>query len=43
LIADLDMREVTLGKMELDVAGHYNRPDIFNLTIPDQPDTKKTE
>jgi nitrilase len=31
LIADLDMGDIQRGKFDLDVSGHYNRPDIFNF------------
>jgi nitrilase len=31
LIADLDLDEIQRGKFDLDVAGHYNRPDIFTF------------
>ncbi len=33
LYADLDMGEVVRGKYDLDVVGHYARPDVFQLTI----------
>jgi nitrilase len=33
LCVDLDIDEITRGKFDLDVAGHYNRPDIFELRI----------
>jgi nitrilase len=33
LIADLDMGQIAEGKFDLDVAGHYARPDIFSLTV----------
>jgi nitrilase len=33
LLADIDLNEITKGKFDLDVAGHYNRPDIFSLRI----------
>jgi nitrilase len=29
LVAEIDMDEITRGKFDLDVAGHYNRPDVF--------------
>ena len=31
LIADLDMGDIQRGKFDLDVSGHYNRPDIFTF------------
>ncbi len=31
LVAEIDMAEIAEGKFDLDVAGHYNRPDIFNF------------
>jgi nitrilase len=33
LYADLDLNDVVRGKMDLDVAGHYSRPDVFQLTV----------
>ncbi len=33
LIATLDLTEVDREKMTLDVAGHYDRPDIFDLKL----------
>jgi len=33
LIADLDRNEIAEGKFDLDVAGHYARPDVFRLTV----------
>ena len=31
LITDLDMGDIQRGKFDLDVSGHYNRPDIFTF------------
>lgn len=31
LFAELDMDDIPRGKFDLDVAGHYNRPDIFSF------------
>jgi nitrilase len=31
--ADLDLGEIAEGKFDLDVAGHYARPDVFRLTV----------
>jgi len=36
LVADLDLRDIARGKYDLDVAGHYARPDIFELRIDRQ-------
>ncbi len=33
LYADLDLEEVIKGKYEFDVAGHYNRPDVFTFRV----------
>ena len=33
LYADLDLEEVTRGKYEFDVVGHYNRPDVFLFRV----------
>lgn len=31
IVATLNMQEIMEGKYDLDVAGHYNRPDIFSF------------
>jgi nitrilase len=33
LVADLDRNEIAEGKFDLDVVGHYARPDVFRLTV----------
>ncbi|KAF9649917.1 carbon-nitrogen hydrolase [Thelephora ganbajun] len=33
LTAELDMDDIVRGKFDLDVAGHYARPDIFQLVV----------
>ncbi len=33
LVADLDLGEIAQGKADLDVVGHYSRPDIFELIV----------
>jgi nitrilase len=33
LYADLDLAEIARGKLDFDVAGHYARPDVFQLRI----------
>ena len=37
--ADLDRRIIARGKYDLDVVGHYARPDIFNLTVDTRPES----
>ena len=33
LTADLDLAEIVRGKFDLDVVGHYARPDVFRLEV----------
>jgi nitrilase len=37
LFAELDLSEVTRGKFDFDVAGHYARPDVFQLLVDERP------
>ena len=37
LYATLDLAEVARGKYDFDVAGHYARPDVFQLLVNEQP------
>jgi nitrilase len=37
LTADLDLDDVVRGKFDLDVVGHYARPDVFQLVVNDRP------
>jgi nitrilase len=37
LTADLDLNDIGRGKFDFDVVGHYSRPDIFRLTVNEQP------
>jgi nitrilase len=37
LFADIDLGEIARGKFDLDVAGHYARPDVFRLIVDEQP------
>ena len=31
--AEIDLDEITRGKFDLDLSGHYSRPDVFNLSV----------
>jgi len=37
LYADLDLGEIVKGKVDFDVVGHYARPDVFQLSINEEP------
>lgn len=37
LTADLEMDQLVRGKLDLDVVGHYARPDVFQLTVDTRP------
>lgn len=39
LTADLDLGDIGRGKFDFDVAGHYSRPDVFQLTVNETPAT----
>jgi len=36
-VAELDRGDIARGKFDLDVVGHYARPDIFHLHVNEQP------
>jgi len=36
LCAELDLGEIGRGKYDLDVAGHYARPDVFQLSVDER-------
>lgn len=40
LCAELDLAEVTRGKFDFDVVGHYARPDVFQLIVNERPATQ---
>jgi len=37
LVAEIDRAQIVRGKYDLDVVGHYARPDIFQLHVDEQP------
>lgn len=37
LFAELDLDEITRGKFDFDVVGHYARPDVFRLLVDEEP------
>ena len=37
LTAEIDRAQIVRGKFDLDVAGHYARPDIFHLHVDERP------
>jgi nitrilase len=37
LTATLDLHDIGRGKFDFDVAGHYSRPDIFQLSVNESP------
>jgi len=37
LIAEIDRAQIVRGKFDLDVVGHYARPDIFRLMVDERP------
>jgi len=37
LVAEIDRAQIVRGKYDLDVVGHYARPDIFQLQVDERP------
>jgi predicted amidohydrolase len=37
IVAELDLAQIVRGKLTLDVAGHYARPDVFELRVDERP------
>jgi nitrilase len=35
--ATLDLNDIGRGKFDFDVAGHYSRPDVFQLNVNEAP------
>lgn len=38
LIAEIDLEEINLSKLDFDVIGHYSRDDIFQFNVLNQPE-----
>ena len=36
-LAEIDLRVIARGKYDLDVVGHYARPDVFRLSVDTRP------
>jgi nitrilase len=43
LVAELDLTEVRSGRRKFDPVGHYNRPDVFRLSVDTAPHRAVTE
>ena len=39
LTAEIDPGEITRGKFDFDVVGHYARPDVFQLSVDEHVQT----
>ena len=39
LTAEIDIAEITRGKYDFDVVGHYARPDVFRLEVNEEPNS----
>lgn len=42
IYADINLNLITEGRLFLDTHGHYARPDVFQLTVNDQPQSDVT-
>jgi len=42
LTAEIDLRAIAEGKFDLDVVGHYARPDLFELRVQRAPQAPVT-
>lgn len=42
LTAELDLGEIVRAQLDLDVVGHYARPDVFKLSVDERPSRSVT-
>ncbi len=42
LYAELDLNKIIQGHLDFDVVGHYNRPDVFKLSVNESPNPALT-
>ena len=42
LLAEIDRQQIARGKYDLDVTGHYARPDVFQLVVDERPKSAVT-
>ena len=43
LVAELDLTKVRSGRRKFDPVGHYNRPDVFRLSVDTAPHPAVTQ
>jgi hypothetical protein len=41
--AELELDDIPRGKYDFDVAGHYSRPDVFQLSVNENPQNPVSE
>lgn len=43
LTAEISLDRITQAKLDFDPIGHYQRPDLFNLTVKNMPETREVK
>ena len=41
IVADLDLRQLTMSRFDFDAVGHYSRPDVFRLIVNEEMQREK--